>query len=297
MELSVRQKLSALGAPAEYEVWAQLRQLANVTALKRSPMGDFHLGHWWRGPLLYSLVQYHRPRHILEFGTGRGYGALCMGQAAIDGGFECTIWTIDMIPPACVQEWAIDEGEGPEVRRLSLKDVWARHFPPELTRHIHLLTGDSLSVMRMWHEKGFPRIDFCFIDAGHNYWAVKHDFMAALEVAAPGCSFLFDDYTERRRYGVQRLIDEDVIPKLPLEAVEIIDILTRDKTEYGEDVEHKMALLLGEDTNAVTLGRFYSRSTVRWFKRMYGVYSPSRRLALKVKAAMRYAAPVARRVK
>ncbi len=279
----VEQTIAGLGQTVEKDQWAQQRYWTRLTALKRSPMGDFHLGHWWRGPLLYSLVQYHRPRHVLEFGTGRGYGALCMGQAAIDGGFECTIWTIDMIPPTCVQEWAIDEGEGPELRRLSLKDVWARHFPSELTRHIHLLTGDSLSVMRMWHKKGLPRIDFCFIDGGHDYLTVKHDFIAALRVARSGCGFLFDDYTERQGYGVKRLIDREVRPRVPEDAVAVIDTVACVHTSEGK-VAHKMLLLDGKYVREVPLRQFYSRGKVTRFKPIYQVSRYGRSAASRVKS-------------
>jgi len=261
--------------------WGQLRDLAKLTALKQAPDGAFHLGHWWRGPVLYSLVQQYKPRNILEFGTGRGYGAACMAQALFDAGLEGTIWTIDILPPEYPQEWPFDEGKGPELKQLALRDVWARHLPPVLTQKIRCLTGDSKSIMKQWHRSGLPKIDFCFIDGGHDYWTVKHDFIASLRVANAGCSFLFDDYTERRGYGVKRLIDREVAPKLPREAVEVIDTLSRDKTVYGEDVEHGMLLLRGE---YIPPRLFYSRSAARRFQRQYWLHTQTRRLVSRVRA-------------
>ncbi len=281
--LSVKEKLSQLGVTVREDAIENFRHLARITALKHSVGGRFHSGHWWRGPLLYALVRYYKPRYVLEFGTGRGYGAACMAQASLDGDFTCTVYTIDVVPPTQPQLWAINEGNGPEVRTLSLAQVWAKHLPSELTNRIYILTGDSLSVMNSWRKIGLPQIDFCFIDGGHDYWTVKHDFITALMVANPGCTFVFDDYTERRGYGVKRLVDQEIVPKVPLEAVEVIDILSHDKTMYGEDVPHKMALLQGEYVTTVPLNQFYSSKYVRRFMLRYVIYAWSRSAALKVK--------------
>ena len=40
---------------------------------------EFH-----RGPLLYALICYLKPKKILEFGTGGGYSTLCMAKALTD---------------------------------------------------------------------------------------------------------------------------------------------------------------------------------------------------------------------
>lgn len=201
-----------------------------------------------------------------------------MAQALLDGASEGTIWTIDRLRPTEPQEWPIDEGSGPKLRRLSLYDVWAKHLPPELTQRIRCLTGDSMSVMNQWQRRGRPQIDFCFIDGEHDYRTVKHDFLASLRVANPGCSFLFDDYTARRGYGVKRLIDEEVAPKLSREAVEVIDTLSRDRTRHGEEVDHRMLLLRGEYVGPAPLGQFYSGSAARWFQWGYRFCTWGRRL-------------------
>ncbi len=189
--IGVRQKLIALGESAREDRWRLLSDLAKVTALKHSPSRGFFAGHWWRGPLLYTLVQASRPRHVLEFGTGRGLGATAMAQAAADGGWECTVWTIDQISTDQRQSWALDLGQGPVIRHLSLDEVWSAYLPPAVRRSIKCLTGRSDQVMRSWTARKLPPVDFCFIDGGHDYWTVKHDFLAALRVAQPHCQFLF----------------------------------------------------------------------------------------------------------
>ena len=272
IELSVTEKLSQLGMEPDQSRWATLYDWAQLTALKHS-QGQFSLGHWWRGPLLYSLVQHYKPRHILEFGTGRGYGAICMVQASLDAGFECRLWTIDKIPPDQPQEWPIDEGNKPEIKQLSLKQVWNQCLPKKLIDSIHCLTGDSRSVMKRWKQSGLPHIDFCFIDGEHDYWGVKHDLVSTLQIANPNCSFLFDDYTERKGYGVRRLVDKEIAPQLSTEALEIISTLSRDKTVFGEDVEHKMAFIRGEFIDSIVLNQLYSSMIRRYFHLRDAIHS------------------------
>ena len=52
--------------------------LGDATALRVRQDGTFFRSNYERGILLYALVAKHRPNTVLEFGTGRGYGSLCM---------------------------------------------------------------------------------------------------------------------------------------------------------------------------------------------------------------------------
>lgn len=238
--------------------WDRLRRLARVTALKRAIDGRLHADTWWRGPILYELIRRYRPAHVLEFGTGRGYGAVCMATASIDADFPCTVWTVDMVPPEAPQETVIDEGDGPATARLSVAEIWRRHIPAEVAARIRCLTGDSVAVMAGWRRSGRPRVQFCFLDGGHDFVTVKHDFIAALRVADRGCAFLFDDYTQRATYGVRRLVDREIRPRLPAGAVEILDGRSRDRTIRGEDVAHELALVRGEHLGTEPLAQFYT---------------------------------------
>ncbi len=264
---SVTQKLRELNVPEDEASWSEFQRLARLTALKYSERTSYHLGHWWRGPLLYALVRHYRPTCILEIGTGRGYGALSMARAVEDTGFECTIWTIDCVPPDRLQSWAIDDGHGPMVREASLEEVWQTYIPFQLRRRIRLLTGDSASVMGEWVTYDRPRIDFCFIDGGHDYWTAKRDFIAALRVANPGCTVVLDDYTGRRGYGVKTLVDAEIVPRLSGSTVEIIDLLSLDRTSFREEVLHQLALIKGECFAEPPLARFYSSRDAQRFER------------------------------
>lgn len=271
----------AVTVPGGYggaEQGTALRRFASLMALKHTPDGRFFAGHWQRGPVLYGLVQRYQPRNVLEFGTGRGFGAACMAKAAVDAGIDCTVWTIDRIAPDERQAWALDEGRGPEVREASLAEVWNRHLPGDVRSRIRCLTGDSLAVMRAWITRGLPRVQFCYIDGGHDYWTVKHDFIAALRIADRGCTLLFDDYAARPGYGVKRLVDEEIRPPLPTEAVEVIDVVSRDRAAPGQDAPHEMALVRGEYLDDRRVAQFYTDRAVRAFGRRFTAVRQFRRI-------------------
>ncbi len=258
----VTDKIRELGGDPRDEAWEPLRKLARLTALRQGADGSFFVPNWRRGPLLYSLVRHRRPARILEFGTGRGYGALAMAQAAVDAGVNATVWTIDVRPPDEPLQYAIDEGRGPEMRSLSVREVWERHVPAPLRERVRCLTGGSRSVMRGWKRQGLPSVDFVFIDAGHDYGAVKDDFCSALGIAQAGTFFLFDDYGDRPGFGVKRLVDEEIAPRCPPALLEIVDTLAGAALPAPyRDIDHRMAALdLAEIADP--LRHFYSRAHV-----------------------------------
>ncbi len=249
--------------------WEEFHRLYKLLALRRTPEGRYHEPNWWRGPLLFCLVREFRPRVILEFGTGRGYGAVCMAKALVEAGIEGTVYSIDVLGPDAPQQWAIDEGDGPTVLPYSRDDVWNKHLSDDVRLRIRCLTGLSADVMDRWKQQNLPDVDFCFIDAGHGYWDVKRDFLATLQVANQGCHFLFDDYTTYRWYGVNRLVDGEVVPRLRDGELTPIDTLSKDCMAPGEEVEHLMALLTA---SADTAWRdLFSLRELQGFQRRYGV--------------------------
>ncbi len=182
-------------------------RLGDLTALRCDEAGRFYRANYERGILLYALVAAFRPASVLEFGTGRGYGCLCAAWAMADHELPARVFTIDMVAQTEAFEWPVDQGAGPVVRTLSRRDVWPRAAPREWTERIEILTGRTGDGMRRWNG---PRVELAFIDAGHDYQAVRHDFYSALEVAADRFGILFDDYAPEPGFGVQRLIDEEV---------------------------------------------------------------------------------------
>ena len=191
-------------------------KLGDLTGLRQDESGRFYRANYERGILLYALVAKYRPQAVLEFGTGRGYGCLCMAWAMEDHSVPGHIYTIDMIPPHEPFEWPIDWGDGPRVERLARSQVWPKAAPRSWLERIEALTGFSGQVMSRWSG---PRIELAFIDGGHSYEIVRHDFYSVLDVAAERFGILFDDYAPISGFGVQRLIDEEVASPFDAELI------------------------------------------------------------------------------
>lgn len=205
------ERLGQTVPPAE-----QFFRLGDRTGLRRDDDGRFYRANYERGILLYALVAAYRPRVLLEFGTGRGYGCLCAAWAMEDQGIDGRVFTVDMVDDDEAFDWPIDEGEGPRVARLSRSKVWSQAAPAEWQRRIQRLRGRSSHVMRRWTG---PPVEMAFIDGGHGYEAVRHDFYAALGVAAERFGILFDDYAPMPGFGVQRLVDEEVATAFDAELI------------------------------------------------------------------------------
>lgn len=242
---SVSQKILALNCSLPEQGWFD--RVGDLTALRGSEADGFYRSNYDRGPLLYSLIAAHRPTTVLEFGTGRGYGTACMARAMVDHAIDGQIFTVDVLAFSDFQTWPIDRGSGPAVETLSAADVWGRYFETAWLDRITRLTGDSATVVDGWGESGLPKPNFAFIDAGHQYEEVRHDFYAFLSVCAPRPVILFDDYSTRRDFGVKRLIDSEVTPVFDIELIRT-EWRTDDPT--GEDGKELQGMALIESLNA-----------------------------------------------
>lgn len=185
--------------------------LGDLTGLRRDAEGRFYRANYERGILMYALVAKCRPSTVLEFGTGRGYGCLCMAWAMKDYNIDGQIYTVDMTAPHQGFTWEIDWGlgAGARVENLARAIVWPKAAPAGWLTHIEELTGFAGQVMKRYQG---PKVDLAFIDGGHGYEAVRHDYYSTLEVASKNLSILFDDYAPVPGFGVQKLIDEEVTP-------------------------------------------------------------------------------------
>jgi hypothetical protein len=216
-EIDVREKVRELGGT--HPPWAEFERIGNLTKLRREPDGRFRPVNYESGLLLYCLVARHRPQRLLEIGTGRGFGSLCMARALTDLGLDGRIVTIDVLDENTRMDWAIDEGTGPRVASLSRKDVWERHFPAAVRERIEQRCGDSPAVLRALRREGL-RADFVYIDGDHTFSAAARDFYSSLRLAAPSFRMLLDDYTPfSHLYGVRRLVDSAIAPVFEAELI------------------------------------------------------------------------------
>jgi methyltransferase family protein len=199
--------------------WVVFRRLGDLTKLRQAE-GTFRAVNYESGALLYALVRRYAPRRILEIGTGRGYGALCMAMALEDGGLPGEIVTVDTRAYDEPQEWALDDGTGPRVERLSRRDVWERHIEQRWRRRVVQVQGSSFDALQGLGAKGEGGFALVYIDGDHTHPVVRHDFYGSLLLTRPPFRILLDDYTPLSHlYGVRRLVDEELAPVFDAEMI------------------------------------------------------------------------------
>jgi hypothetical protein len=225
--VDVKDKVAELAV--EHPAWEDFVRLGRLTKLRRLPDGRFAEVNFESGLLLYALAMKYRPRSVLEIGTGRGFGALCLATALRDLGGEGRVVTVDVNSYEQPIDWAIDDGTGPRVASLSMKDVWERHVDAAVRGLVEPRSGPSVEVLRALRAEGF-RADLVYIDGDHTYPGVRHDLYASLLVSARPFRMLIDDYTPGSDvFGVRRLVDEDLAPVFEAEAIH-----TEGRWEGGE---------------------------------------------------------------
>ena len=73
--------------------------------------------------------------------------------------------------------------------------------------NVHLIKGDSNQVLK---KMEMSKIEFVFIDGGHEYDTVKNDLNYCIEVINNSGTVLCDDYNLSYAQGVKNAIDEFV---------------------------------------------------------------------------------------
>jgi len=188
----------------------EFEKLGNMTALWLNEKNQFIKLNYSRGRLLYALIAKIRPKHVLEFGTERGYSTLCMAWAMKDFSIDGTIFTIDSTSSDIPIKRPIKRvNEEPHLELISRNQIWKEIADPDWVKKIRVLTGYSSEILK---KTTIPRCDLAYIDAGHFYKAVKHDFFAFLNTSSSTFGVLFDDYILREGFGVKKFIDEEITP-------------------------------------------------------------------------------------
>jgi hypothetical protein len=73
--------------------------------------------------------------------------------------------------------------------------------------NIHLIKGNSNQILR---KIDMSKIDYVFLDGGHNYETVKNDLNNCIDVIMNNGTVLCDDYDLTYAPGVKKAIDEFV---------------------------------------------------------------------------------------
>ena len=78
----------------------------------------------------------------------------------------------------------------------------------KFVKNVHLIKGNSNKILKKIDMK---KIDFVFLDGGHEYETVKNDLNNCLEVIKKSGTILCDDYNLGNAPGVKKAIDKFVI--------------------------------------------------------------------------------------
>ena len=199
--------------------------IGNATSLSKETNGEKL--NFYRGILLYALINFLKPKSILEIGTGGGFTALCMAKALTDFKIPGKIYTIDRVghDEKIPRFYQLPADKKPHEEKISNKEIWDSIAEKNWTDKITTLQGYSGIVLA---KPIFNDIDFCYIDGNHSYEGVKHDFFSLLQNSSNSFSVLFDDYMDRDFYGVKEFIDNEVNPHFSLQLI---------KTDTNEDMK------------------------------------------------------------
>ena len=83
-----------------------------------------------------------------------------------------------------------------------------RELLKKFKKNVHLIQGNSNKVLK---KIDMSKIDYVFLDGGHEYNTVKNDLENCIEVIKKGGTVLCDDYNLGSAPGVKRAIDEYVL--------------------------------------------------------------------------------------
>ena len=107
---------------------ARVLEIGRLTGL-REEAGRYYPANFERGLLLREIVRRRRPQRILELGTGRGLGILCMADQVRALEYQAELVSVDIIPPGTRQHWPILIDGEYSAQSRSVEEVWSRSFP------------------------------------------------------------------------------------------------------------------------------------------------------------------------
>ena len=178
-------KLNELSTGDVSESWFQ-----DAVSVLRGGDGGEH------GLLLYKLVGQNnakRPSVILDIGTARGFSAITMARALLDGNLEGMVYSIDIIDHNSQIVWHGEKHDAEDPLagvHISRSEVWSRWFAEEVSR-ITPMSAQSHEVLKDW---SLGPIDVAFIDGEHTYEAVVRDLALLEPLMAPSGTIVLDDY-------------------------------------------------------------------------------------------------------
>ena len=183
---SLESKLSELNAPDISEEW-----YGTAARVLRGGDGGEH------GLLLYKLVleggRGDGSVVVLDVGTARGFSAITMARAMLDGELEGRVYSVDVIGHHEPLNWHGTKQEADEPLagvEISRSEIWGRWFAEE-SALVATINGRSTEVLKDWQH---GQIDYAFLDGSHEYGDVRGELEALDSLMAEGGVIVVDDF-------------------------------------------------------------------------------------------------------
>jgi hypothetical protein len=148
--------------------------------------------------VLCAVARHTQAKALFEFGT---FDGLTTWHLAANTGSHSHVWTLDL--PLDHPARFVDQHDR-TVGKIHAVDVGLQWTGTAEATQIKQLFDDSLEFDATPHQR---RIDFCFIDASHEYQHVCRDTANALVMVRPGGTIFWHDYS-RWWPGVQKCLDD-----------------------------------------------------------------------------------------
>ena len=203
-------------------------EIGKLTGL-REKAGRYYPANFERGLLLREIVRRRRPQRILELGTGRGLGILCMADQVRALDYHAELVSVDIIPPDTRQHWPIFLDGQYSSQSRSIEEIWSQSFP-ELKALVTLRTGATSAVLPALVKEG-RNFDFIFVDAGHDVYSVFHDFAYCVLLLAERGEILMDDFAPMEPFGLGTCI----VAAHAARIFERVDVIESNGLVFGEN--------------------------------------------------------------
>ena len=182
------------------------------TSLKQKGDGDFFL----------QEIKDKRPKFFLEIGVFHGVTArnVCELLHTIHGEdfkyigldlFEINDENKSEIIPSNIFSNPIKQFFFKYIKRQNPYTIEAvKDLLEKFKNNIHLIKGNSNEILK---KIDMSKIDYVFLDGGHDYNTVRNDLYNCMEVINKNGTILCDDYNLSYAPGVKKAIDEFVKEK------------------------------------------------------------------------------------
>jgi hypothetical protein len=176
------------------EVWPGLEQTA-VTV--RPFAGRFCNVKRHELEVLCAVARHTVAQRLFEFGT---FDGLTTWHLAVNAGPDARVWTLDLPLHHPARSYA---GHDRSVGKIYGVAVGTQFAGTAEVAQVEQLYGDSLDFDASPYH---GLMDFCFVDASHEYEHVRRDTANALTMVRPGGVVFWHDYS-RWWPGVQKCLD------------------------------------------------------------------------------------------